>query len=221
MQSTSIVRLFRNARLPLSLVLVAGLFALHGGPAQAKKDVYADTDDYKDGEEIVDVFFGEAEYSILVEDFERNGEELDWGWALTPEWESGSRKLENEPKQLAFDLSSYSTVRIPEVENFAGIMKDDELASVRESFELAVKQLGLEAVRSGDADLELKAVVVDINRKGGGFGLIKVDPFIEMEVRLRDLGRDRDLLLIRNQEHADTPDDAALDFASQLARFLR
>lgn len=201
----------------LTAAFTLGLVALAAPPAHADEDVYSDTDDFKEGEEIVDVFLGIDEYSIMVEDIERNGEELDWGWALTA---AGDRPVQ-EPKELGFDLSDFSTVRVPEVENFAGVMKDDELESVREALELAAKQLGLEAVRSGDADLELKAVVVDLSRKNRGFGLIKIDPYIEMEIRLRDLREGRDLLLLRNQEHADTPEDAALEYASQVAKFLR
>lgn len=201
----------------LTAALTVGFVALATLPAHADEDVYSDTDDYKEGEEIVDVFLGRAEYSIMVEDIERNGEELDWGWVLTS---AGDRPVQ-EPKDLAFNLADYSTVRVPEVENFAGIMKDDELEGVREALELAAKQLGLEAVRSGDADLELKAVVVDLSRKNRGFGPIKIDPYIEMEIRLRDLREGRDLLLLRNQEHADTPEDAALEYASQVAKFLR
>lgn len=205
----------------LSLCLTAaftlGLVTLAAPPVHADEDVYLDTDDYKEGEEVVDVFLGREEYSIMVEDIERNGEQLDWGWVLTS---AGDRPVQ-EPKELAFDLSDYSTVRVPEVENFAGVMKDEELASVRDALEGAAKQLGLEAVESGDADLELKAVVVDLSRKNRGFGLIKIDPYIELEIRLRDLRENRDLLLLRNQEHADTPEDAAFEYASQMARFLR
>lgn len=225
--------------LTLAAALACGLLLSSAAPAGA--DLFVESDDYKDGEEIVDVFLTADEYSKMVDDFERKGQSFDWGWALTPKWEAaanqepseqpkkkrffrrggGGPKPESEPEVLAFDLSDYSTVLVPEIENFSGIMKDDELESVRQSFELAVKQMGLEPVRSGSADLELKAVVVDINREGGGFGLIQIDPFIEIELRLRDLTQGRDLLLIRNQEHGDTPDSAALEFASQLAQFLR
>ena len=223
--------------LPLAFVL-----SLPAAPARA--EVFIHSDDYKDGEEITGVFFGDEEYAKMVDDFERNGQQFDWGWALTPGWESAAARAESpdegkkkkgffgrfkshgpepehEPDELAFDLADYKTVRVPEVKNFSGIMKDDELASVRESLELAMKQVGLEPVESGPADLELSAAVVDINREGGGFGLIQVDPFIEIEIRLRDLDNDRDLLLLRNQKHGDTPTDAALEYASQIAIFLR
>lgn len=228
---------------PVLVPALALALSLPAVPAHA--DLFIHSDDYKDGEEIVGVFFGDEEYAKLVDDFERNGQQFDWGWALTPDWESAAARAdsddsakgkkkgffgrfkkrgpepEQEPKELGFDLADYRTVRVPKVENFSGIMKDDELASVRESLELAMKQVGLEPVESGPADLELSAAVVDINREGGGFGLIQVDPFIEIEVRLHDLKNDRDLLLIRNQKHGDTPTDAALEYASQIAIFLR
>ena len=225
----------------LAAPALALVLSLPAAPARA--DLFIHSDDYKDGEEIVGVFFGDEEYAKMVDDFERNGQQFDWGWALTPGWaqkaataesDQGKKKKgffgrfknrgpepEQEPKELGFDLADYKTVRVPEVKNFSGIMKDDELASVRESLELAMKQAGLEPVESGPADLELSAAVVDINREGGGFGLIQVDPFIEIEIRLRDLDNDRDLLLLRNQEHGDTPTDAALEYASQIAIFLR
>ncbi len=225
----------------LAVPVLAIVLSLPAVPARA--ELYIHSDDYKDGEEITGVFFGDAEYSKMVDDFERNGQQFDWGWALTPDWQEAASRAdsakgkkkkgllgrfksrgpepEQEPKELGFDLGDYKTVRVPKVENFAGIMKDDELASIRESLKLAMKQLGLEAVDSGPADLELSAAIVDLNREGGGFGLIQVDPFIELEVRLRDLKNDRDLLLLRNQKHGDTPTDAALEYASQIAIFLR
>jgi hypothetical protein len=232
----------RRAALAAPILAPALAFMLSLPAVPARADVFIHSDDYKDGEEITGVFFGDEEYAKLVDDFERNGQEFDWGWALTPDWEAksaaaadqGKKKKgffgrfknrgpepEQEPDELAFDLGDYQTVRVPAVENFSGIMKDDELASVRESLELAMKQAGLKPVESGPADLELSAAVVDINREGGGFGLIQVDPFIEIEIRLRDLENDRDLLLLRNQEHGDTPTDAALEYASQIAIFLR
>lgn len=222
--------------------LALGLLVLPGTPALAD-DAFIESDDYREGEEIVGVFLGDDEYAKMVEDIERGGQEFDWGWVLTPRWAEtasaeaaeeepekkrgffrrrGKRgpKLEQEPDELAFDLSAYDTVAI-EVENFAGIMKDDELDDLRESFALAMERFGLEPATGGSADLELGVAVVDINREGGGFGLIQIDPFIELEVRLREAGSGRDLVLIRNQEHGDTPTDAALEMASQIAMFLR
>lgn len=233
-------------RLPTLLAaagLAFALFALPAVPAFAD-DSFIESDDYVEGEEIVGVFLGDEEYARMVEDIERGGQELDWGWVLTPTWEQraasadaaeeepkkkrgffrrrGNRgpKLEQEPKELAFDLSAYDTVSV-EVENFAGIVKDDELADLRESFVLAMEQLGLEAVESGPADLDLDVAVVDINREGGGFGPIQVDPFIELEVRIQESDTGRDLLLIRHQKHGDTPNAAALETASMMTMFVR
>ena len=242
------MRSIRLSSLRLSAFLAATglafvLGALPATPAFAD-DTFIESDDYKEGEEIVGVFLGDEEYAKMVEDIERGGQEFDWGWVLTPGWEEraasaeateeepkkkrgffrrrGNRgpKLEQEPGELAFDLSTYGTVHV-EVENFAGIVKDEELADIRESFELGMEQLGLEVVESGPADLDLDVAVVDINREGGGFGLIQVDPFIELEVRIRESGSGEDLLLIRNQEHGDTPNKAALETASQITMFLR
>jgi hypothetical protein len=60
-----------------------------------------------------------------------------------------------------------------------------------------------------------------VNREGGGFGIFKVDPFIEMELRLRDLAADRDLMLLRHQKHSEDPEGSALETANMLVQFLR
>jgi hypothetical protein len=49
----------------------------------------------------------------------------------------------------------------------------------------------------------------------------RIDPFIEIELRLRDLKAGRDLLLLRNQAHSGTPTDAARRYATLLVRFLQ
>ncbi len=214
-----ILRIQRFSVLLSALGLVLGLVILGGTPAQAK--MFIDSDDYEEGEEIVGVFLSDEHYRIMVDDLERRGQEFDWGWALTPGWQPG-QKTRQEPKDLGFDLSDYATVRIPEVENFAGIMKDDELDEVRDAFVLAAEQLGLEVVGTGGAaDLELAVGIVDVNREGGGFGIFKIDPFIEMEIRLRELGGDRNLMLLRHQKHSETPGGSALETANTLVQFLR
>jgi hypothetical protein len=231
-------------RHPLRLdprTILLGVFALTlavAVPARAA-DAFTDSDDYKDGEEIKNVFLHDAEYRIMVEDFERNGQEFDWGWALTPGWQGaeaapepqpkrrfgkggGGSKLVQEPKQLGFDIKEYSTLSIAEVKNFSGLMSPDELASIRQAFVLGFEQLGLQVVAAGaPADLELSLGLVDVNREGGGFGWVQVDPFIEIELRLHDTANDRDLLLIRNQEHGDDPEKAALQYANQVVIFFR
>lgn len=205
-----------------ALVLAAWAPALHAD------DTYIETDDYREGEEIVDVFLQADDYRIMVDDLERRGQEFDWGWALTERWQNrraADKKVKPRSKadDLAFDLSDYATVRIPEVENFAGIMKDDELAEVRDAYVLAAEQLGLEVTGTGGpADLELAIAIVDVNREGGGFGPFKIDPFIEMEFRLRELGgEERDLLLVRHQKHSETPGGSALETANMLTQFMR
>jgi hypothetical protein len=232
----SALRGFTLAVLTLSLTLVAT-------PAVHADDTFFESDDYQEGEEIKNVFLQDADYRIMIEDLERNGQDFDWGWALTPGWqgldaapasepEGGGRfrrgggnrgpKLVQEPKELGFDVRSFGSISISEVENFSGLMSPDELAEVRQAFVLGFEQLGLQVVAAGaPADLDLDLALVDINREGGGFGWIQVDPFIELELRLRDTAGDRDLMLIRNQEHGDDPEAAALQYANQLVIFLR
>lgn len=202
-----------------ALALAAGILVA-GSPALAA-DVYIESDDYREGEELTGVFLTDEHYQVMVEDLERRGQSFDWGWVLTPGG-SPDRAPKKKVKDLGFSVSDYGTIRILEVENFAGIMKDDELAEVRDAFVLAAEQLGLEVVGTGGAaDLELAVVIVDVNREGGGFGIFKIDPFIEMELRLRDLGSDRDLMLIRHQKHSEDPEGSALETANMLVQFLR
>lgn len=229
---------FVLALLALSLPLVAA-------PAAHADETFIESDDYREGEEIKNVFLQDDDYRIMIEDLERNGQEFDWGWALTPGWQGldaepapepepkkrgffrrggggGGPKLVQEPKELGFDVTSFGSISISEVENFSGLMSPDELAEVRQAFVLGFEQLGLQVVAAGaPADLELGLALVDLNREGGGFGLIQIDPFIELELRLRDTAGDRDLMLIRNQEHGDDPEAAALQYANQLVIFLR
>ncbi len=222
--------------LALSLLVAAPV-------AHADEETFFQSDDYEEGEEIKNVFLKDAEYRIMIEDLERNGQEFDWGWALTPGWQGadaapveepqpkrrfgrggggGASNLVQEPKQLGFDITSYGTISISDVENFSGLMSPDELAAVRQAFALGFEQLGLQVVGAGaPADLDLDLALVDINREGGGFGWVQIEPFIEIELRLRDTANDGDLLLIRNQEHGEDAEAAALQYANQLVIFLR
>lgn len=203
-----------------ALALALGL-ALAAGPAFAADDVYTDSDDYKEGEEITGVFLTDEHYRVMVEDVERRGQDFDWGWVLTPGG-STSQAPRQKVRELGFAVSDYGTIRIPEVQNFAGIVRDEELTEIRDAFVLAAEQLGLEVVGTGgEADLELAVGIVDVNREGGGFGIFKVDPFIEMEIRFRDLGTDRDLMLLRHQKHSEDPEGSALETANMLVQFLR
>lgn len=225
----------KHSVLWLALVLALTL-AL---PALAD-DYFVDSDDFQEGEEVINVFLHEPEYRIMIESIERNSKEFDWGWTLTPGWAPSSDadappegkkrrkrrsgpKTEQEPKSFAFSWSDYRTIRIPEVANHAGIVRDEEIEAIRKLMATVAEQLGLEPQMSASAatDLEISAAVVDLDRQGGGFGFIQVQPFIEIEVRIRDLKNDRDLVLIRNQEHAGTPEDAATEMFSDMIQFLR
>ena len=229
--------MFRN-RLAFALAAVLAVpVALHAD------DSFLDSDDFKDGEEVVNVFLKEADYAIMVEDFARNGQEFDWAWVLTPGWaqpeaaaapasggglrgrlgrRSSGPKLDPKPKQLGFAISDYKTAYVPAVQNFAGIVRDEELAQVHEALVAAVKEMGLTpASNAGSADLVLEAALVDVGREGGGFGYVQIDPFIELEIRLKERAGDRTLFLARQQKHAPDAFDAALSLASQIALVVR
>ena len=145
--------------------LAYALAALLAAPvALQADDTFLQSDDFKDGDEVVNVFLKEAEYGIMIEDFARNGQEFDWGWALTPGWaapaapaaeeskgglrgrlsrRSSGPKLEQSPKQLGFSLADYKTAYVPPVANFAGIVRPEELEQIHEALVSAVKEMGL------------------------------------------------------------------------------
>jgi hypothetical protein len=82
--------------------------------------------------------------------------------------------------------------------------------------------MGLEVAKDGAAaELELGIAVVDLKRDSTYIYFGNVDPFIELEVRLRDTARGENLILLRNQAHSKTPEDAALNYADTLVKFLR
>lgn len=217
---------------------VGGLLFLAATAGQAAS-YFVNSDDYKDGEEIVNVFLKEADYQMMVEDIERNGETFDWGWVKTAdappagEVPAGAKgKLLGrfkrggsnpaEPRNLGFALGSFKTVSIPKVENFSGLIPPGMQDNVHESFSLAMKEAGLEVVPEGqDADLELKVAIVDMKRDSTYIYFANIQPFIELELRLKDLKTGENLMLLRNQAHSNTPDDAAMNYASTLLKFLR
>ena len=210
-------------------------------PSALHADTFLQSDEYKEGEEVVNVFLKEGDYAIMVEEWMRNGQEFDWAWALTPGWtapsaapaESGGGmrgrlrgrsgpKLDPRPKQLGFAISDYKTAYVAPVANHAGIVKPEELAQVHDALVQAIGEMGLAPAKSAEeADLVLESALVDLNREGGGFGLIQIQPFIELELRLRDRAGDRDLFLARTQKHAPSAFDAALTLASQVVLVLR
>lgn len=223
----------------MNKVVFGCLLLLLAQTAQAA-DYFVNSDDYRDREEIVNVFLKEEDYRLMVEDIERNGEGFDWGWVKTAggaapaEQPSGKKSLLKriklggggpnpaDPKELGFSLGSYKTVYVPKVENFSGLIPSGTQEKVQESFILAMKEVGLEVVSSDKgADLELKVAIVDIKRDSTYIYFANVDPFIELELRLRDLKTGENLILLRNQAHSNTPEDAALNYASSLLKFLR
>ena len=224
-----------TTRSTLGAALLAALIAA-GTPAQAA-DYFIDSDDYTEGEEIINVFLKADDYKMMVEDIERNGETFDWGWVKTAEAAAqpaseekpkGMKRFRGrgsnpaEPKNLGFALSSYKTVSIPKVENHAGLIPPSLPEEVRESFALAMKEAGLTVVDEGKkADLELKLAIVDHKSDSTYIYFANVDPFIELEMRLRDTATGENLILLRNQAHSSTPANAALNYAGTLLKFLR
>lgn len=232
-------------RLAPSTVLSAIVLLCPVGPAWAG-EIFLESDEYEDGEEIVDVFLTAREYAVMVEDIERNGETFDWGWVRTPGGpEPGvaqraeeqpkrglrellprrSRGLVDEPKELGFDLRQARTIAIAPLWNHAGLLDEAELQALREPFVRLGRQLGLEVVDDpADADLALGIALVDISRDARTVPFpvaIRVEPSVTLELRLIDLRLQTDLILLRNRSHAADVEAAALRYASNLLTFLR
>ncbi len=179
----------------------------------------------------------------MVEDIQRNDTAFDWGWVLTPGFQDSgpppadtrhkalrwiprrnTQQLVQEPRQLGFDLNDYRTIYIPPVENFAGIMKEDLLASIRDSFIEGVKMFGLEVVTTRQSSgLELRLATLDQMRDVANVPVygIRVQPFLLLELQLIDLETNQKLVLLRNRKHGNSVAEAALNFADDLVKFLR
>ena len=208
---------------------------LLAGSAHAA-EYFVETDDYKEGEEIVNVFLKEPDYRLMVEDISRNGETFDWGWVKTADAQAaepsekkglmgkmrrgGGRGNPAEPKNLGFSLGSYKTVSIPKVSNFSGMIPPDTPDKIRASFVQAMETAGLK-VTDGAGDLELEVAIVDYKQDSTNIVIGRVDPFIELEMRLREKASGENLMLLRSQSHSNTPEDAAFNYASTLLKFLR
>lgn len=203
----------KKSHIALALLLLVPAALVQAG-------VFLKSDDYEEGEEIVDVFLGPDDYAVMMDDFERRDQDFDWGWALTQGATGKGKIKEKHLKNLGFDIQSYSSVTIAPVENHAGIVKDEELQEIGEAWEAVFDQLGIDVVPQG-GELLFESAIVDINREGGGFAFVKIEPFVEFEIRLRDTKNDRDLLLIREQEHNETPEGSAMDIANALVLFFR
>jgi hypothetical protein len=209
-------------------------------------DYFIQSDDYKEGEEIVGKFLQDADYAIMIEEITRNGDEFDWGWVKTPGWvppgappppedpaakkkggmfkrggKGSGPKTVRAPKELGFDLKSYKTVYIPPVQNFYGLKEKSLSEQARESFGLAMEALGLTVVQNASkADLELGLAIVDAKNEGTFAVVARIDPFIEIELRLRDLKSGENLVLLRNQAHSNSSAEAATRFATVFAHFM-
>jgi len=188
--------------------------ALTAMPANAG-GTFLTSDDH--AEEVVGKFLTDADYTLMIEDLEYKDIEFDWGWVKTPDGKV--KKI----KALGFDAKTYKTVRIPPVQDFSDSLSPELAAKVHESFERAVKSLGLEVVApdAKDAGLELGVAIIDLKREKTYAYVAMIDPYIKLEIRLKDVATGENLLLVRNRAHSETPESAALRCASEMMKFLR
>ena len=197
-----------------ALAVVSIAAALTSMPANAGA-TFLTSDDHK--EEVVGKFLTDADYGLMIEDLEFKDVEFDWGWVKTPD---GKLK---KIKALGFDAKSYKTVRIPPVQDFSDSLSPELAAKVHESFERAAKSLGLEIVApdAKDAGLELGVAIIDLKREKTYAYVAMIDPYIKLEIRLKDVATGDNLLLVRNRAHSETPETAGLKCASEMMKFLR
>lgn len=188
------------------------LVFLAGCALPALADVFIKSDDYKEGEEVVGKFLTDADYALMTDDFERNGQEFDWGWAKA--------EKPSKPKKLLFDPKSIKTVSIPKPPNYAGLIANNLVDVVHENAKLLAQEMGWQVVADGQpADAELSMAIVDAKADKTFVVVATVDPFIELELRLAIRGEQ--VLIIRNQAHSNTPGDASLKFMDELGKFLK
>lgn len=180
-----------------------------GGPK-----TYLTSSDYRKGEEIVGALLTDTEYGLIVEDIERRGGELNWGWVKA---DGKARK----PANLLFDINSFRSVRLAPVMNASLVVLPGIEDATWEAFAQGLKQLGLEVVKEGEADLSMELAVVDMKTDKTYIFVAMLDPFLELEGRLIDVARGEPLFLFRHQEHGTTVETAAADTASEVLKFLR
>jgi hypothetical protein len=204
--------------LSLSLCIAAASWGsgAEGGLRRGGPKTFLDSDDYRDGEEVVGVLLSDDEYGKMIEDVEFRGLDFDWTWY------HADYAKPRKPTRLLFRAADFGTVRVLPVANHAPALAPGLEEEVRELFVQAMERLGLRVVGDGEeAQLELAVAIVDYKADSTYIFVATVDPFIELEVRLRDTASGQPLVLIRNQDHNSTPVLGAADTAAGLMRLLQ
>ena len=194
-------------------ILMAAALAALTLPGALWADKFVKSDTYKEGDEVVGKFLVDAEYQLMVDEVERNDEEFDWAWV--------SAEKPNKPKNLNFSLQG-KKVYIAEVQNLAGLAAKNLPPLVAENVGEAFKFVGAELVAdAAAADYELGMAIVDSDTGGGWAPYVgRIEPSIELELRLKEKGG-ANVLLIRHQEHGSDGENAVLEFADELSKFLK
>lgn len=195
------------------LLPLAMLLATLATPLLAA-DTFIKSDDYKEGDEVVGKFLGDADYVLMIEDVERADADFDWAWVKTADG-----KMKSSPKKLGFELAAGKTIVIPAVVSVhRGMVPPGIVEAAQKNLVAAMESLGLKVVEA-DGDFTLAAALVDLKTDSTYAYVAMVKPFVELEVRLTDKSGEV-LARIRHQAHGDNVEVAAFNFADQLVKFL-
>lgn len=217
MTKTSL-RPFLSRGLVPGLLLALLLPAFDAGAAFRRRgpETFLDSDDYRDGEEVVGVFLTDDEYAKMIEEVDFRGVDFDWAWY------KADYAKPRKPTRLLFRAGDHGTVAVLPVVNHAPVIAPGVEEEVRDLFVQAMERLGLRVVGEGEeAALELGVAIVDYKSDSTFIYVGRIDPFIELEIRLRDTASGEPLLLVRNQDHNSTPVLGAADSAGSLLRVLQ
>lgn len=204
-------------------------------------DTFIDSDEYEDGDAAVNKFLTDVDYRIMFEDLERHDTKFDWAWWPGP---PATESLQHaKPKQgrlrglfrsrgsrkqptgsLGFRVDDYHSVHVPPVQNYAGICPKEHLEQIRDAFVEAAIALNLrDAGSEQSAELIVELALIDQMRSDVHVPVygIRVQPFIEMVLRLAERSTGARLLLARHRRHGRDHLETALNYADDPVRFLR
>lgn len=183
--------------------------------ASAPTNTYLASDDYKDSDEITNTFLNDADYAKMVADVSRGGAEFDWGWV------PGKIDSDGDIQSLGFSVGHYHSIYLSPIVDDTGSFDDTVKKALSAGFHKMAARFGWKVVSSKQrADLVLGAHIVDYKADKTYAFVTWIDPFVEIELRMSDRRRGKDLLLLREQKHGTTPAIAARKYARMVYLLL-